>query len=291
MYVPETQIKEDDSKQKLNSFLASRDISPIRHRLTLPWEEASERTKRHHVRKAKQTVFAALDEIEPECPEKLFSAIKSTIEGDLKIDSALMEALVECYNNANHWSTRRQILSIMADKVSFKELQHWIPNLTRYRYNIARHHALLHGRGSVVPVAKTTRMYVSPDKLDHFLSFITSTQVIQDLPFGEKSLMLSTNVKITVPNVVRTLIPEQLVKQYKSYCEETNFTPMSRSTLCRILKVCSASVRKSLQGLDYISAEGAAAFDELEKIGDLYGMGHSWTKDYSTKLKQALPSR
>ena len=34
-----------------------------------------------------------------------------------------MEALAECYRNANNWQTRRQILSIMADKVSFKTLK------------------------------------------------------------------------------------------------------------------------------------------------------------------------
>ena len=47
---------------------------------------------------------------------------------------------------------------------------------------------------------------------------------------------------------------------------------MSRSTLCKVLSVCSASTRKSLLGLDYISAAGAEAFDELEKVGDKLGM-------------------
>ena len=62
---------------------------------------------------------------------------------------------------------------------------------------------------------------------------------------------------------------------------------MSRSTLCRILKVCSASVRRSLQGLDYVSAEGAKAFDELaaviENLGD-YGKGLSWAKSQTTAI-------
>ena len=217
----------------------------------------------------------------------LLDVLKSPWSANTNIDSTLMQALTECYNNASHWSTRRQILSIMADKINFKELQKWIPHLTRYRYSIARHHILLHGRGSVVAPMKNTRICVSPQKLDHFLTFITSTSVIQDLPFGEKSLKLSSNTKITVPNVIRNLIPEQVVKQYQSYCEESDFVPLSRSTLCRILKVCSASVRKSLQGLDYISAEGSKAFDDvediLEKLGDEYGTGHTWAKEQSGK--------
>jgi hypothetical protein len=49
-------------------------------------------------------------------------------------------------------------------------------------------------------------MYVPPEKLDHFLSFITSTHVIQDLPVGEKSLKLSSHTEIKVPNVIRFVI-------------------------------------------------------------------------------------
>ena len=254
-----------------------------------PWDEAAKRTKRFHTRKARQVVITALEEIAPQSADMLLSSLQSSKDDERDIDSTLMGVLVECYQNASHWSTRRQILWIMADKVSSKVV--WIPNLSRYRYNIARHHILLHGRGSAVPLAENTRMKVSAVKLDHFLTFITSPYVMQDLPFGEKTLKLSSKTEIKIPNVVRTMIPEQIVQQYQLYCHETGFVPMSRTTLCRILKVCSASVRKSLQGLDYVSAEGAKAFDELadviDKLGDNYGKGLSWAKDQIKKLKMA----
>ena len=38
--------------------------------------------------------------------------------------------------------------------------------------------------------------------------------------------------------------------------------------MTRILSECSASVRKSLQGLDYFAAEGARAFDDLSTVLD-----------------------
>ena len=212
----------------------------------------------------RQVVIAALEEIAPHSAEMLLNSLQSSNykEDERDIDSTLMGVLVECYQNASHWSTRRQILSIMADKVSFKVVKTWIPNLSRYRYNIARHHILLHGRGSTVPLVENRRMKVSPEKLDHFLTFITSPYVMQDLPFGEKT----SNTKIKVPNVVRTMVPELIVQQYQSYCQETGFVPMSCTTLCRILKVCSACHRKSLQGLGYVSAEGAKAFEELADV-------------------------
>ena len=76
--------------------------------------------------------------------------------------------------------------------------------------------------------------------------------------------------------------------QFISYCSDTGFTPMSRSTLCKVLKVCSASTRKSLQGLDYVSAAGAKAFEVLEevvkKLEDVYGKGLTWAKQQKEKL-------
>ena len=72
-------------------------------------------------------------------------------------------------------------------------------------------------------------------------------------------LKLSTGEVIKTPNVVRMLIPERITQQYYQLCKETGFAPMSKSTLLRVLDACSASVRKSLQGLD----KGSNAFDDL----------------------------
>ena len=119
-----------------------------------------------------------------------FSVIKrngtSVVSGPRISCRLITKALTECYNNAGHWGTGQQILSILADKVSFKMLKRWIPSLTRYRFNIARHHRLLHGRGGVLLTEKYTRMYVGPGQLHHFLNFITSGHIIQDLLLGEK---------------------------------------------------------------------------------------------------------
>ena len=95
-------------------------------------------------------------------------------------------------------------MSIMADKLNFKDLQRWIPNLSRYRFNTPRHHLLLRSKGANVEYVKGTRMYIALEKLDHFLSYITSTHIIHDLPFEEKTLKLSSNTEIKVPNAVRS---------------------------------------------------------------------------------------
>ena len=44
-----------------------------------------------------------------------------------------------------------------------------------------------------------------------------------------------------MPNAVRNMILERIVQQYQAYSKEENFTPLSRSTLLRVLQVCPAS--------------------------------------------------
>ena len=93
------------------------------------------------VRKAKQSVCQVLEVIASGQSDKLWSVLGNN--ESLKrsqADVVLLEASAESYCNASHWSTRRQILSIMADKISLKELQRYISGLTSYRFNIARHH-------------------------------------------------------------------------------------------------------------------------------------------------------
>lgn len=117
-----------------------------------------------------------------------------------------MEALLECYNNARHWSSRQQILSIMADRVNFIDLRGciWIPSLTKYRYDIARHHTLLHGRGAAMSTVNNTRICVKEEKLDHFLS--SPAHSLQDLPFAEKTLRFSSHEELKIPSVVQSQI-------------------------------------------------------------------------------------
>ena len=108
-------------------------------------------------------------------------------------------------------------------------------------------------------------MPVDPNELDHFLTFITSPHIVQDLPFGQKHMKLSTagGEVLETPNVILNMIPERIVIQYTKYCEEAGLQPFGRTTMLTILSNCSASVRKSLQGIDYIATEGSKAFDDV----------------------------
>ena len=145
----------------LNTYLVSRDISPVRSQLKNSWEKASGRTKRYYTRKAGQAVAAVVQDMTPYETGPLFRALcssdvlrcqLSTDEDseDGTIDVTHMEALAECYQAASRLETRHQILSIMADKVRYKKLLKYIPGLTKYRFAEAKRHCLSYGRGAPV---------------------------------------------------------------------------------------------------------------------------------------------
>ena len=114
--------------------------------------------------------------------------------------------------------------------------------------------------------------------------------MVQDLPFGQKTLKLSSGQLIEVPNVIRMMIPQRIARQYTQYCQETGFKPFSERTMLCVLVECKASVRKSLQGLDYFAADGARAFVDLKtlvrQLGEL-GLGKEWEVQHVELLKAA----
>ncbi|XP_035678162.1 uncharacterized protein LOC118416978 [Branchiostoma floridae] len=309
VYIPESSHESSQSQDSennapdnkeslplLNTFLQSRDVSPVRS-LKKSWSESSDRSKRRHVQKAKESVVAVLNTIAPRDSGSLWKDLRDSGAIDKAVgahaeegtvDGDLLQAMTECYNHADSWAVRRQILSIMADKVQLKQLQMFIPGLTRFRYMLARHHQILHGRGTPVPTTISRRMKVDPAKLDHFLSFITSPHILQDMPFGERTLKMSNGQEIKMPNVIRLMIPSRIIAQYNQYCMESGFVPMGERSLSRILSTCAASTRKSLQGLDYFTSEGGRAFEELENVVDTLvdsGMSSSWGKEQKERLR------
>jgi hypothetical protein len=200
-----------------------------------------------------------------------------------------MEALADAYSNSQHWSTKRQILSIIAADMPFHLIQQYIPDFTLWKFNEARRQAkvngtikiLFHniclsfficqGRGTVVEYERSPAIRFTTNQVDHFIEYILSPHITNDLPFGNKKIKMSSGETIEIPNHIRNIIPSRIILQYYQFCNETcssDFKPLSKSILYEILDGCSASRRKSLQGLDYFAADGSTAFDNLIKIMD-----------------------
>ena len=284
-------------RTKLNEFLAISGKSTLTQQRK-PWANLLDSRTRHvYVTKARDAVVAALEVIIPDDAGGLWEALKESgeVESALGVlsephpaDDKYLKSLAEAYQNASSWDTRRQVLSVMADLVPYSLIQRYLPGITEYRVKTAREHGKKYGRGSAVLLSKSPRMRVNYAQLDHFLDFITSPHVILDLPFGQRLLSLADGGLLETPNLIRTMIPERIVAQYTQYCKEVSFTPFNRSTMLRVLSSCAATVRKSLQGLDYIAADGGKAFDELiEMVLKLSDDDRVWVSCLQKVLKEA----
>ena len=166
-----------------------------------------------------------------------------------------------------------------------------IHGLSKRRIDQARNHATETGKGQPILEKPIYRARIENAKVDHFLDYISRPELLQDVAFGTKTLKLDSGGRVIIPAVVRTLIPSQFIKQYICYCKQEQFQPASERSLYRILNVCSASMQKSLQGLDNVTvtAEGTEAIDNLTKMIETLvenGAEEGWGKTTKCKVKE-----
>ena len=154
-------------------------------------------------------------------------------------NSDMVSKLLLLYQQTESWFAKRQILSLFAKDYTKYELQKLIPGLTVWRIDEARAHADKVGPGKPVEVEKVQRNRLPSGSVDHFLDFISSPAYLQDVAFGTKNMKLTTGEVLEIPNVVRTVISSRLISLYQSFCKETQFQPLAKSTLYRILEVCA----------------------------------------------------
>lgn len=184
----------------------------------------------------------------------------------------VMRGIAEAYDNAENCYTRRSILSIVAPKISFSILQSFIPNITYYRFVAARMHASQAGAGVLVPRPPRVSCRYDSAQIEHFIDFILSNHVCTDMPFGEKTLVLSDGTKLHVPDTIRNFNSSRIITQYFKYTSElfVGFNALHESTLFKILSECKASTRRAITGLNYFVANGSDAFDTVfDLIDDL----------------------
>ncbi|KAK3107372.1 hypothetical protein FSP39_012971 [Pinctada imbricata] len=184
------------------------------------------------------------------------------------------------HRSSEDWGTQRQILSLVANTITYSKLKSLIPNLSRFKFTAARKHALSKGQGQQVPNEERRREGITNAQISHFLDFVTSPAIITDMPYGDSKFKLSNGETITVPKIILNSVRTRVVEQYFGYCDETNYeNKASISSYMRILHSVGPNVRKSMKGLDNYASDGAKAIESLLKTSELFcrlGKGKEW---------------
>ncbi|XP_074619602.1 uncharacterized protein LOC141878528 [Acropora palmata] len=270
-WMPTPQIKANLSS--LNTFISrvrGRDVSPVRGQLHIPVSDVAHSTSRYYKRKSRQVCEVVLDCIVPGQSQALFQLLTRDIITDVSVpsiaDQNILQKLLILYEESNSWFTKQEILSIFVEDFPKSQLKEMIPGLTKWRIDQARKHAALVGPGKPKELPEIRRTRLDPVRVDHFVDFIASPHYLQDVAFGTKFLKLSNGEKMEIPNVVRTVTASRLVNLYLSFCKEEEFVPLGKSTLFTVLKLCAASQKKSLAGLDNITTEGISSMQTLHNV-------------------------
>ena len=185
----------EDQKFKLNDFLLSCKVEPVGNKSWLEWSSASDSTKRRYLDCEADTIVAILEvDLSKKNASHLWERLQTSKLVNEKLnmvssEKAYLETLVESYKIAGSWDTRRQILSIIAEgRATNQPANLSLAGRASFRYTVASLHRVQYGSGGPLPLERQTRLRIERGQLDHFLSFITSPQLVQDLLLGRRIL-------------------------------------------------------------------------------------------------------
>ena len=130
-------------------------IGPLDSIMKRPWTDASSKTRECYIRIASTIISEVLKTVAPQCAPELWEAVRGKKEvshllWSVHNGSELLLGVVESYKQADTSETRRQLLSLVANKVTYVELIAHIPRLTRYEFTTARRYTLQVGAGLTV---------------------------------------------------------------------------------------------------------------------------------------------
>ncbi|XP_076089050.1 uncharacterized protein LOC143059440 [Mytilus galloprovincialis] len=161
------------------------------------FSEKERKTWQSYTFKTRNTYKERFDEIKKLIIGILFPNDVDEVIEDIKCPKQLNEEnrtshteykdIVTSYRKVEFWQQGRQVLSVLASRMSFKDLLSILPEVTSHRYYAALSHSKKIGPALPIPEKKLHRQKLDPERLDSFLDFITSSHVVRDLPFGEKN--------------------------------------------------------------------------------------------------------
>ena len=86
-----------------------------------------------------------------------------------------------------------------------------------------------------------SRQRLDPRKIDYFISWITQSDLLISIPWGNTNLKLGNGEKISIPRQMLQAQKSQVIHLYQQHCNELGVDSISDRTISSILKsICGS---------------------------------------------------
>ena len=141
---------------------------------------------------------------------------------------------------------------------------------------------------SIPKKEKIIRDRMPQEQIEHFLEFLFSLGLLQDVAFGVNKIKFDNGEEQKVANAILMMKYGHTTSFYKEICQETSYIPMSDTSLWRVLHSIKPSQRKALAGLDNVTAEENNDEDLLYNVNVAIGDVEAYTKHQIQDAQQKI---
>ena len=261
------------------------EASPIKFRLKRKVELIEDSTKRilraNYKRFELQMRKKYAECVAPGQSDSFISDVLDSSDSDENVQTIVpveLENYVEMYKESDSMA-QLVILSLQDhSNYSINQLKGAF-GCSSYRVKQARK---LCTKGLVIPKkTKFTRNKLDLNKAEHFLDFVFTSGLLQDVAYGITRIKYDSGEEQKIAHAVLTTKFSHTISMYRESCIELNYPHLSERSLFRILEAIKPSQKKCLAGLDDISASGMNGFSMLQEISKQYN-----NRDLSNALER-----
>ena len=121
--------------------------------------------------------------------------------------------------------------------------------------------------GLMIPQKHTfARSRLDLQKCEHFLDFIIVSGLLKDIAYGVTKIKYDSGDEQKIAHAILTIKYSHAIMFCRQSCQEVIYTPLSDSSLWKILHAIKPLQKKSLAGLDDVTAVGMNGFQTFEKF-------------------------
>ena len=122
------------------------------------------------------------------------------------------------------------------------------PGTSRHQFDRGKKHASMGLSGVPIEPGKYFCVKVTDEQINHFMDFIQFSGLFQDVASGTRTVKLSSNRKIPMPNVIRIVHKAGVIRLFEGACDKDGYNRengrASTRTLWNIINNCPANQRR-----------------------------------------------